>query len=187
MAISLQENSAECDLDQIVRYLDRDLSDDSQLQFESHLADCGSCKTILNREKQILIAVRDAELVADIPALPDDFAHRVSVAAANDIGTIQLPSERLVAIAICGLLGLFALAALGGSLTGFAGTIDGAFALVSILVNLLYRIAFGLTAFLRPFSHYLDGNNWGPLTGFLVVLVLAYLYFHRRLRTSRGS
>ncbi len=186
MAKSLQDKSADCDLGQVLRYLDQDMPMDSLLEFEAHLANCDSCNVLLNQEKQILLAVREAELVQDVPALPDDFARRVSVAAVNDIGTIRQPDEKFVAISICALLGLFALAALGGSLNGLVGTLDGALALMSIVGNLLYRIAFGLTALVRPFSNYLGGNNLGLFTGLVVVLGLAVFYFHRAIISSRS-
>ncbi len=187
MANSQQDNSAECDLDQILRYLDGELSVESQLEFESHLSHCSSCNAGLNREKQILLAVREAELVEDVPALPHDFARRVSVAAVNDIGTIRRPSERYVAITICSLLALFALAALGGSLNGFVGMIDGSLALVSILGSLLYSIALGLTALFRPFSNYLGGNNLGLVSGLILGSALAAIFFFWTIRSSRSS
>lgn len=187
MATSLHSKSAECNLERILRYLDDDLSETSHLEFEAHLTECETCIQTLNREKHLLLAVNNCEMVTDTPTLPVDFARKVSVAAVNDIATIRQPGERRVAMAICALLALFAFAALGGTFNGFSGSIDGASALISIIGNLLYRIAFGLTAVVRPFSNYMGGNSLGLFTGLLVVLGLAAFYFHRTIKSGRNS
>jgi predicted anti-sigma-YlaC factor YlaD len=172
MEIVRNTATSECDPLNIFRYLDGDLSSDETSAFESHLAACSDCLRELNESKSLALALDNAFISTVAPPIPEDFARRVSAAAVNDIASIRSPKERYVAIAICIILFLGAVAAVGGSLNASTADAVGAweksYFVLSFFASLLYTVFHSVTVFMRPVAS-------SPLLSTILFVCLALL------------
>ncbi len=172
MEIVRNRATSECDPLSSFRYLDGDLSAEETIAFESHLAVCSECLAELNENKSLALALDNAFVATTVPAIPEDFAKRVSAAAVNDIASIRTPRERYVSIAICATLFLGALAAVGGSLNASTADAVGAweksYFVLSFFVSVVYTVFHGVIVFLRPIAS-------SPLLSTILFVSLALL------------
>lgn len=179
-------SDAVCTPEDIGRYLDGELPADRELHFEMHIAVCDGCRDELNHQKNLVRALDDNFELSGAPELPDNFAKRISVAAVSDIGGIRTPRERWTAIAICCLLAIFAIAALGGGtgqpLNSASAIADQSFAIMAAVGHFLYNVAVGVVAFIRPISS--SFNAGASALAVVGVLVFALLVYNRRPKNS---
>lgn len=175
-----------CRPDEIGRYLDGELSADHELELEMHISGCDCCRDELNHQKNLVRALDDNFDLSGAPELPENFAKRISVAAVSDIGGIRSKRERWTAIAICCLLAIFAIAALGGAtsqpLNAASAAADQSLAILSTAGHFFYNVAVGVVAFIRPIS----GSLNMTVSAFAIVGILAFavLVFSRRPKSS---
>jgi anti-sigma factor RsiW len=166
-----------CRPDEIGRYLDGELSADHELELEVHISGCDACRDELNHQKNLMRALDDNFELSGAPELPKNFAQRISVAAVSDIGGIRSNRERWIAVAICGLLAIFAIAALGGATSGpiqaASVAADRSFAIVSAVGYFFYNLSIGIVTFLRPISGSLNAVVLALAVGGIVVFVVA--------------
>lgn len=106
--------NGECRRNQIVVYLDGELSPREELELETHFVGCGSCAEELNEQKRLLcaldFALDDCEEVFDVP---DDFTKVVVTSAESNVRGLRRPQERFRALFVCAALFLLVLAGLG--------------------------------------------------------------------------
>jgi predicted anti-sigma-YlaC factor YlaD len=96
-------------------YLDGELDAAAAVRFESHLRACEVCAARV-REQRALLCELDFLLGREpAPALPDNFAELVTVRAQSDLRGVRQRAERRTALRLCLVLGLFAVALLGGA------------------------------------------------------------------------
>jgi anti-sigma factor RsiW len=175
MSTGKTKNISECDLRVLSEYLDGDLDQAREHRFEDHLRHCTECLRELNAEKELLLALAEKPAPSDLPELPVDFARRVSVAAVTDIGRIRNPRERRLSFLILIVLGLFALAAYGGSIDGAWVIIDRFLAFIALIGTVLYQITFSMVVVLRQAAHYFAEapGLWSVAVATIVVLFVA--------------
>jgi hypothetical protein len=63
----------------ITGYLDRELSDDEMQMLKTHLQTCESCLTYLKRMEAMETVLKRYKLLQEVPAVPSNFAHNISV------------------------------------------------------------------------------------------------------------
>jgi anti-sigma factor RsiW len=178
--------SAVCRPEDIGGYLDGELSANRELELDLHFANCARCLDELNRQKDIMRALDENFDLSGAPDLPENFAKRVSVAAVSDIGGIRTKRERWIAIALCGLLATFAIAALGGSTNEPVGAVtvaaERSFTILTVVGHFFYNLAIGFVTLLRPISH---SVNSGALM-FAIAGILGFTLILFGLR-AKGS
>lgn len=180
------KSGAECRREEIGRYLDGELSVDLELELEMHISSCEGCGRELNHQKNLMRVLDERFDLSNAPELPENFAKRISVAAVSDIGGIRSGRERWIAIGICALLAVFAIAALGGAMSEPMSAVSVAaersFAILSAAGHFFYNVAAGIVAFLRPIS----GSFNAGLSGLAIVVILAVtmLLLNRRPKRS---
>jgi hypothetical protein len=182
-------STAVCSLEDIGRYLDGELSAGRELELDLHFASCSVCLGELNQQKDLMRALDENFEVTGAPDLPENFARRVSVAAVSDIGGIRTRRERWIAIAICSLLAIFAIAALGGSANQSVGAVtvaaERSLVILTVAGHFFYNLAAGFVTLLRPIS---NSVNSAVLMFAVIGLVgLTVMFFGRRERGSNEN
>ena len=174
-----------CKREEIGRYLDGELSAELELELEMHISSCEGCGRELNHQKNLMRVLDDRFDLNNAPELPKNFPRRISVAAVSDIGGIRAARERWIAIGICALLAVFAIAALGGAMgepmNALSVATDRSFAILSAAGHFFYNLSVGIVVFLRPIS----GSFNAGLLGLAIVVILAVtVLLNRRPKSS---
>ena len=180
-----------CPVADISPYLDGELSPAAELELEMHLAACSKCRSELNVQKTMLLALRSS--LDGEPAIepPENFTKSVVANAESRVAGLRRPSERLSAVLIGTALLLFALAALGpNASTVFAALIsagEGLYAVGSTAVHFVYGVALGLSVIVRSmFSGLIFSSAVSTLSFAVLFLTAALLFsrlYNRRSRT----
>ena len=107
------QNSATCEREKVIAYLDGELSASDELRFETHLTGCSVCVAELNEQKRLLSVLESAfagnSVFSDAPEieLPKDFAKKIATRAESDFQGLRRPHDRLFAVLLTfGLFGL---------------------------------------------------------------------------------
>ena len=102
-----------CQSENIAAYLDGQLEDPANTQFETHLANCQSCRSELTAQRQFMCELDSALAKAcDLP-IPKDFAMLVSKRAESDMRGVRDGGERRRALVFCLALAAVSFALLG--------------------------------------------------------------------------
>jgi putative zinc finger protein len=102
-----------CQSESIAAYLDGQLEDSANTQFETHLAGCQSCRSELTAQRQFMCELDSALAnAADLP-MPKDFARLVSARAESDMRGVRHGGEQRRALVFCLALAATSFALLG--------------------------------------------------------------------------
>ena len=167
-----------CDTTLIAAYVDGELNEDLELQFEEHLQRCEPCRVEL-RLHRLFICELDASLTeAEVP-MPRDFSRIIATRATSDMRGVRTRAEHRKALGICMILALIGFALLGATaretvflLAGkFVSTVAG---LVSFAATAIYDTVAGLAVIFRVLSRkiIIESGSLGPLVVLLVVAIL---------------
>jgi len=102
--VSLHDEVESCEQHtDVAAYLDGELDDIAERDFERHLAVCACCRTHLNDQRRVLTALESAfgisRSMCDIE-LPESYARVVAARAKADIATVRTPRERRHALGL---------------------------------------------------------------------------------------
>ncbi|MFN6963079.1 MAG: anti-sigma factor family protein [Pyrinomonadaceae bacterium] len=180
----------ECGSPEIAAYVDGELSPDRELALDLHIAECASCRSELNSQKQFL-SILDSTLAADDQLeLPDDFARVVATNAESSVNGLRQRSEWLNAVAICAGLFVFCLFALGADASRSFGyplaMFERSVAVAEFAAHVVYDLAVGSVVVVRSVSSHVAGQL---AVGFLlaVVAVVTTAFLSRQvLRIGRA-
>ncbi|MEO8648225.1 MAG: zf-HC2 domain-containing protein [Acidobacteriota bacterium] len=176
-------NTNLCPTGEISPYLDGELSPAVELELELHLAACAKCRSELNTQKTMLIALRSSLDSEPAIELPDNFTRSVVTNAESRVNGLRRPSERLIAIFIGMALFLFALFALGpNASTVFAAMTsagEAIYAVGSTAVHFVYGVALGLSVIVRSMFSGIIFSSAGSTLSFAVLFLTAAILFSR--------
>lgn len=113
--MNLSSPPNECQLEDVAAYLDGELSGESLLNFESHLANCSDCATELRTQRQLLCTLDVAFNDSSAFKLPADFSRVVRAHAEGNLGGVRWKGERHRALQVCAVLALLSFALLGAA------------------------------------------------------------------------
>ncbi|MDQ4121748.1 MAG: zf-HC2 domain-containing protein [Acidobacteriota bacterium] len=131
-------NSKKCSHEsEIAAYLDGELTPDSEIAFEQHVAKCEICSGRLNEQKRLLRALDFAFEDEKAFELPKDFVKTVAIRAESDVSGLNSKEERRRAFLITGLL--FAAGVLFGVVSKKLGVFEVAFAQIKVLLSVFWR------------------------------------------------
>jgi hypothetical protein len=177
----MNPNNSSCRSEEIVAYLDGELSGASLERLEEHFGDCRWCAAELREQKRLLQELSLA--LTDDPALemPQNFAEIVAARAQSDMSGMRESGERRRALGLCALLVAAAFMLLGGAALGESVLAPvrsiwktGA-ALFSFLGHALYDAGAGLTVLSRGIGGRLLFESRG--LGLLLLLLFALALF----------
>ena len=177
-------NLSECPSPDISAYIDGELSPDSELKLERHIAQCNICAEDLNLQKSFLSALESSLLDKETIELPKNFTKTVVANAESRVLGLRHPGERRAAAFICAALVLVSVIALGTNLNATLSAASSVIAQAAVLAisigNLAYHFALGSTIVFRTLaSRFVFGS--GAAVGFFLVLFLSSLYLSSRL------
>jgi anti-sigma factor RsiW len=112
--MNLSNHPGECQLEDVAAYLDGELSDESLLNFERHLATCSDCATELRTQRQLLCTL-DVAFNDSAFKMPPDFTRVVRAHAEGNLGGVRWKGERRRALQVCIVLALLSFALLGAT------------------------------------------------------------------------
>ncbi len=174
-----------CQKNLIAAYVDGELSDVANANFEQHVEDCPECRAEL-RAHRVFVCELDAALAGkvEIP-VPDDFSKVIAVRARSDMRGVRSPSEHRKAFAICLVLALTGFGLLGATAREDVLALAGRFitAVISIgsfVSQLVYDAVAGLVVISRVLGHKIvvGSGSFGLL---LIVLAVAVFVLSRLL------
>ncbi|MBA2380053.1 MAG: zf-HC2 domain-containing protein [Blastocatellia bacterium] len=169
----ISSNDEACPRADIAAYLDAELEPADEIALESHLAGCSVCATELNAQKQFL---SDLNLsLADDIVMPADFTRAVVVNAESRVAGVRAGRELKIATAICVVLGLFAVAAVGpnaGMLEWMTRAAEAVMAVVLAFGHLVFNIAFGTIVIMRSIISGATSDGPAPVVGLTVIAIM---------------
>lgn len=169
---------------EVQSYLDGELTKSEENLIEEHLSSCESCRSLLNTEKQLILALEHAFQKDQDSLLPKDFARTVSAVAVNDINGLRSERERSLGFLIAIFLFFLATIAVVASGSGGFFVVERGVALSTAVLHALYLIASGMVAIIRPLSSHLltTSSVWFALAVLfsMIMLLFAGLFRGRR-------
>ncbi len=106
--------NSDCPREEIVAYLDGELSSREELDFDLHLANCKVCMKELNTQKKVSTTLEILlEDKADDIELPENFTKIITTTAESNVSGLRHPKERFVAFSISAVLILLIVIGLG--------------------------------------------------------------------------
>lgn len=193
MNLQTAKTESICSRQQIIAYVDGDLSPREELVLEKHLAVCKNCAEELNEQKKLLLAL---DFVLDENErefdLPEEFTKIVVANAESNVSGLRRPQERFKAFFVCAALFLLILFGLGRE-SGDALNNSGQFlsqiwAVGGFAFELIHDLAVGITVILRSLSHRFIFNSAISLGILLVFFIFTTLiltrWFAREYRTQ---
>ena len=185
MNLQTAKNERVCPREEIVAYVDGEITPREELELEMHIAGCKTCADELNAQKTLLCALDSFRMIEREIELPEDFTKIVVTKAESNVSGLRRPKERRNALVICSVLFLMVLVGLS---SGDSETVFGAFpklieqfvAVGSFVLHFVYDLAFGITVVLRFLSNQFVFNS-DVSTAFLVVSLAISLIILSRL------
>lgn len=173
-----------CSRQQIIAYIDGDLSPREEIVLEKHLAVCKSCAAELNEQKKLLCAL---DFVLDEHErefeLPEDFTKVIVTSAESNVRGLRRPQERFKALFVCSALFLLVLLGLGEETGNIIKTseqfVAQFWAIGGFAFNLGHDLAVGIAVILRSLSHRFIFNSAVSLSVLLVFLIFTSLLLSR--------
>lgn len=163
MINQIAEKIDNCPREDMLLYLDRELSAADELIFEKHLTECSVCHRELNSQKKMFLALNLAFDEKTEIELPKDFAKVVAANAESNVKGLRSRKERSSALFI--ILGLVLLTLIGlsienerlfGVISGFGKQI---ITILSFILRLIFDLTVGLAVVLRSLSQQLISNT----------------------------
>jgi len=192
MDFSTNHCQSESSVSQIAAYLDGQLELPAQLQFETHIEACRTCRTELSLQRQFLCELDSALSTPNELELPPNFARVVSARAASDMRGVRSGGERRRAVVVCLSLAIIAFTLLGaasgrsvllsvrvlaskvlGILTFVWSTLHDAFVGLTIISRVVVRV-------FQPQSTVISVLAFGLLVLAVVSLSQLITSYHRR-------
>jgi hypothetical protein len=192
MDFSTNHCQSESSVSQIAAYLDGQLELPAQLQFETHIEACRTCRTELSLQRQFLCELDSALSTPNELELPPNFARVVSARAASDMSGVRSGGERRRAVVVCLSLAIIAFTLLGatsgrsvllsvrvlaskvlGILTFIWSTLHDAFVGLTIISRVVVRVV-------QPQSTVISVLAFGLLVLAVVSLSQLITSYHRR-------
>lgn len=170
MSNQTAKNKQVCPREEILLYLDGELSASDELVFEKHLEVCSICHNELNSQKQMFLALNLAFEDKTEIELPKDFAKVVVINAESNVNGLRSRKERSSALFIG--LGLILLALVGLSVENerLFGVVNEFGKQIFTIVGFIFRLTFdftaGLAVVLRSLSQHFLSNT------FLLTLII---------------
>ena len=159
---------------ELAAYLDGELSPREEISLETHLTQCGACRTELNEQKQLLCLLNFAFDDDQDIELPADFTKIVVANAESKVSGLRRPQERSPAFFVCATLFLLSLVGLNGEnatiWNAAANFADQVIIVSGFVVRLCYDFAIGAAIILRSV-----GSR--SLFGSPISLTLAIIFF----------
>lgn len=184
-----------CQNGKIAAYLDGQLDESDNAQFEAHLASCHPCRSELTVQRQFMCELDFAlSNSVDLP-MPKDFARVVSVRAESDMSGVREGGERRRALLACLALGTASFALLGATagkslMFGVRGIANKVVVILGLLWTALHDAVTGLTIISRVLGRVLLPRSPFVSLAALVLLGLAVaslshliVSYHRRNQT----
>lgn len=177
---------------QIIAYIDGELSEREDLEFENHLLVCRACAAELNEQKKMLVAL-DFALEDDKSGieLPENFTRVVVANAESKVNGLRRPQERFKALFVCAGLFLLVLLGLGEEtnsvLTTFEKFFEQVMAVGGFAFHLIHDIAVGIAVVSRSLCNRFVFSSAISLAGLLIFFLLTtYAVSRLFIRQSRA-
>lgn len=157
------ENTNNCPREDMLLYLDRELSPADELIFEKHLTGCSVCHNELNSQKKMFLALNLAFEDKTEIELPKNFAKVVAANAESNVKGLRSRKERSSALFI--ISGLILLALIGLSLENerFFGVVTAfgkqIITIFGFILRLIFDLTIGLAVVLRSLSQQFVSNT----------------------------
>lgn len=146
---------------ELAAYVDGELAPREELALEAHLAICGTCRTELNEQKNLLRAL-DFALDEKIE-LPANFTEIIVVNAESKVSGLRRPRERFQAFFVCAVLFALVILSLGRETEAILKTLTDFAEQFAVVVGfgwrLFYDIALGAAIILRSLGSHLIYNS----------------------------
>jgi predicted anti-sigma-YlaC factor YlaD len=174
------KNSETCPQENIIAYLDGELSPPEELEMDLHLANCKTCSAELNAQKQVSTSLEIfLDELDDEIELPKNFTEVIKTRAESNVSGLRQPKERSLAFFISAVLILLSIIGLGTEVETFWLAIDKFthqfLAVGGFIWHTVHNISLGLAVILRALSHHFVYSSITTsifILGFFMVLVL---------------
>lgn len=193
MTLQIAKTESVCSRQQIIAYVDGDLSPREEIVLEKHLAVCKTCAEELNEQKKLLLALEFAldENEREFE-LPEEFTKIVVTNAESNVSGLRRPQERFKAFFVCAALFLLILIGLGKETGNVVKTsnqfVAQIWAVGGFAFELIHDLAVGITVILRTLSHRFIFNSAISLGILLLFFIFTSLiltrWFAREYRTQ---
>ncbi len=188
--MKFQADNLECPTEDIVPFIDGELSLTRELELEAHFSKCAVCLDELNQQKLFLQGL-DLSLKHEREMdLPSDFAKVIVANAESTVSGLRRPRERFNAIFVCVGICLFVLFAMGAEagkvFGGMYVFIDQISAVGEFFGHLIYTFFLGVAIVLRSFAAQLSYDAVMALLLTGLVVALTFLLSRKVLRMRRA-
>lgn len=178
-------NDPKCFREDILRYIDGEMSPDQECIFEEHLTHCKECHSELNEQKKMLAALDFAFEDDSAIEPPRDFAKIVAAKAESGVSGLRHPKERPLALLLCLFMALVALMGIGIGSSGFLSVISNfgeqIYSVAVLAGHLIYDVSLGVAIILRSLSHQavLSPYSLGLISLFILFVITLAGYAFR--------
>ncbi len=184
MSLQAAKSESICSRQQIIAYIEGELSPREEIVLEKHLAVCKSCVEEINEQKKLLFALDFAldEHEKEFE-LPEDFTKVIVTNAESNVRGLRRPQERFKALFVCSALFLLVLLGLGEETGNIVKTsenfISQFWTVGGFVFELIHDVAVGIAVILRSLSHRFIFASAVPLGILLVFLIFTSFVLSR--------
>ncbi len=184
MNLQTAKTESVCSRQQIIAYIEGELSPREEIDLEKHLAVCKGCAEELNEQKKLLFALDFAldENEKEFE-LPEDFAKVVVTNAESNVSGLRHPKERFKALFVCSALFLLVLIGLGKETGTIVETsekfVEQFWAVGGFAFHLIHDIAVGFAVILRSLSQRFIFNSAFSLAILFIFFIFTFLIISR--------
>ena len=184
MDLPNKTNENICLQDEILAYLDGELSSEDEFKFELHLDECEFCRNDINTQKMIsksLEMVHAQEVKKVI--IPENFSKMVATKAESDVSGILQKKEISNAIYICTILILLVLVGIGTDINSllyaFERFAEKFLVMIGFLVHFVFDLSAGILLILRYLNHHF------VFSSIVSIAILSVFFIFTSLTLSR--
>ncbi len=172
--------AAQCPTHEISAYIDGELDLVREIELDAHFAECKSCLSELNQQKEFLCGLNASLKEEENLELPPDFAKHIVANAESTVSGLRRPAERYNAVFICIGLVLFVLFAMGAEagkmITSMYGFFEQTAVVAGVLSHLIYSLFLGVVIVMRSFASQLQldvvaGVGMAGFVGIVLALI----------------
>ncbi|MGH9943605.1 MAG: anti-sigma factor family protein [Pyrinomonadaceae bacterium] len=186
---------------QAAAYLDGELGDDADEEFERHAASCASCSGVLAEQRRLLCALDQAfaQHARKEFSLPTNFTEVVKARAQSDMSCVRRPSEKRRALLLCLLLalasfGLLGAAGFGAALAPIGAAWKALSTAITLIGNTLLEASAGAACVTRAVGGRLVNDQPGAgrfvayaFFALAIALLLRLILSYHRAQKERAS
>ncbi len=181
-----------CPREEVVAYLDGELSPREEMDLDMHMANCKICSDELNAQKMVSTSLEiflDEE--PDDLELPENFTKVIKAKAESDVSGLRESKERPLAFFISAVLILLVVIGLGTELETVWFAVDKFtnqfLAVGGFIWHTIHNVALGFAVILRALSHHFVYSSALSLFFILAFLAMMFLVLSRMvLRFNRS-